>query len=155
MTLEEAITKRKSVRSYKEGEVTPEEILKLLWAASRTPSAGAVRALKIYEVRDVEKKKELCIACLNQKSVEQAAIDLVIAVNYEPVLKRYGKRGYRYALMEAGHMGQNISLMAVELGLGTVMIGTFSDGRVKEVMGIPEDPLYVIPIGRIDAVSQT
>jgi len=149
MTLEEAISQRKSVRHYKEGEVTREEIDKLLWAASKVPSAGGIHPLKIYVISDTEKEKELCNACLGQKCVEEASLDLVVAANYERMVSHYGKRrGYRYTLIEAGHVGQNISLMAVSLGLGTVMIGAFKDDRVKRVLQIEEEPLYVIPIGR-------
>lgn len=150
MTLEEVISKRKSIRYYKEGGVTKEEIDKLLWSASHVPSAGGIHPLKIYVVIDTEVKGELCNACLGQECVRRASIDLVVSANYEPIISRYGKkRGYRYALMEAGHVGQNISLMAVSLGLGTVMIGAFKDDRVKEVLQMTEEPLYVIPVGRV------
>jgi len=33
--------------------------------------------------------------------------------------------------------------------LGTVMIGAFGDEEVKEVLGIKEEPLYIIPVGKI------
>ncbi len=46
-------------------------------------------------------------------------------------------------------MGQNISLQANALSLGTVMIGAFEDKQVKEVLEIKEEPLYVIPVGKI------
>ena len=51
--------------------------------------------------------------------------------------------------MEVGHVGQNISLQANALSLGSVMIGAFDDKQVKEILGINEDPLYIIPVGKI------
>lgn len=149
MILEEVISKRRSVRQYKGEEVTQEELSKLFWAASKVPSAGGIHPLKLYEVSDVDKKRELCNACLGQRCVQEAALDLIVTANYTGMLQRYGKRGYRYTLMEAGHVGQNISLMAISLGLGSVMIGAFKDEQVKKVLQIVEEPLYVIPIGRI------
>ena len=149
MELEEAISKRKSIRHYKEGEVTQEEIGKLLWAASKVPSAGGIHPIKIYTIQDMDVKRELHNACLNQKCIEEAPVDLVVVADYQKMMNRYGRRGVRYAQMEAGHIGQNISLMAVSLGLGCVMIGAFRDSRVKEVLEITEDPLYIIPVGRI------
>lgn len=56
---------------------------------------------------------------------------------------------FRYVHMEVGHMGQNISLQALALKLGTVMIGAFDDEQVKEILGIKEEPLYIIPVGKI------
>ncbi len=32
---------------------------------------------------------------------------------------------------------------------GTVMIGAFEDEQAKEVLGIKEEPLYIIPVGKI------
>jgi nitroreductase len=40
-------------------------------------------------------------------------------------------------------------LQANALSLGTVMIGAFDDKQVKEILGIKEEPLYVIPVGKI------
>jgi nitroreductase len=51
--------------------------------------------------------------------------------------------------MEVGHVGQNLSLQAIALNIGTVMIGAFDDRRVKEILEIEEEPLYIIPAGRI------
>ncbi|MHC1573180.1 MAG: nitroreductase family protein [Candidatus Syntropharchaeales archaeon] len=34
-------------------------------------------------------------------------------------------------------------------GLGTVVIGAFYNDRVKEIMKIEENPLYIIPVGRV------
>ncbi len=69
---------------------------------------------------------------------------------YERTTRKYGGRGQRYVHMEAGHAAQNIYLQAVPLGLGTVTVGTFSDGKVKQILDLPENevPLYLMPVGR-------
>jgi nitroreductase len=46
-------------------------------------------------------------------------------------------------------VGQNVSLQAISLNLGAVMIGAFGDEEVKEVLGIEQEPLYIIPVGKI------
>ena len=150
MLLEEAIQNRKSVRQYKDGEVTQEEVSKLLWAASKVPSAGNIHPCKIVTVYDRGLKEKLCQAALNQRCIAEAFVDLVIVADYDRIRHRYHRRGIRYAQMEAGHMGQNISLMAVQLGLGCVMIGAFRDTDVKIALGIEvEDPIYIIPVGKM------
>ncbi|GFP31416.1 hypothetical protein HKBW3C_02397 [Candidatus Hakubella thermalkaliphila] len=52
--------------------------------------------------------------------------------------------------MEPGHVGQNVHLQAVALGLGTVVMGAFRDDQVKEILNLPQDeqPLYIMPVGR-------
>jgi len=148
MDVEEAILKRKSIRRFAQRPLAEEEIQTLLAVGRKTPSAGATRPLILFAVSDKELKDKLCEACLGQESVRNAPTCIVVAANYN-TFARYGRRGVRYTYMEAGHAGQNIALKAVEMGLGTVMIGAFKDSRVKEVLGIAEDPLYVILVGAI------
>lgn len=155
MELTEAINKRKSIRSFTNEPLRKEEIAKLLWAALKTPSAGAIHPFKIHVVDDKSLKEKLCVAGLNQKCIAEASVVFVVAADFTRMVKRYHRRGYRYIYMEAGHIGQNISLMAVSLGLGSVMIGAFRDADVKAVLGIEEEPIYIIPVGRINAISSS
>lgn len=137
------------------------------------PSAGATYPLEIYlvagevdglerglyrysitkhaleSVNDQDLRRPLCRASLEQRMIERAPVSLVIAADYHRTTGHYGQRGVRYVHMEVGHVGQNVSLQAIALGMGTVMIGAFDDRQVKEILGIEEDPLYIIPVGKI------
>jgi SagB-type dehydrogenase family enzyme len=76
-------------------------------------------------------------------------VDIVVAAVYERTTQTYGSRGVRYVDMEAGHVGQNVYLMATAMGLGAVVIGAFHDEQVQQVLQLPKDqaPLYIIPVG--------
>lgn len=52
--------------------------------------------------------------------------------------KKYGEFGYRLGLLEAGHIGQNISLLASAMGLGCIAlgIGNFDVGRINQLFAI-------------------
>ncbi len=95
-------------------------------------------------------RESLAAAALGQKSLRSAPASIIITASYEKVDSRYKDRGIRYTHMEAGHVGQNISLQAVALGLGTVMVGAFDDRSLKAVLnlGNQEVPLYLIPVGK-------
>jgi len=93
-------------------------------------------------------RKEIYEASLWQEMLIEAPLSIVIAAEYERTTKRYGKRGIRYVHMEAGHIGQNIYLEATALGLGTVAVGAFDDKKVKNILKIQEEPLYIYPVGR-------
>lgn len=96
-------------------------------------------------------RQKLSEAALSQSMVKNAPVSLVIAAVYPRITSKYGKRGLRYAHMEAGHAAQNIYLLGVELGIGTCAVGAFEDEEVKKVLKMPanEDPLYIMPLGYI------
>ena len=51
-------------------------------------------------------------------------------------LKKYGPRGYRYILLEAGHCAQNLCLLAAERGLATLCLGGFQDTKLNRLLGL-------------------
>lgn len=139
------------------------------------PSAGALYPLEIYlvaaNVKDLnagiykyspqdhtlqkisegDKRDEISNASLKQESITSASAIVVITAIYERTFFKYGKRTERYVNMEVGHVGQNIYLQAVSLGLGTVMIGAFTDEALKKALNLRDDehPLALYPLGKI------
>ncbi len=96
-----------------------------------------------------DRRSALWSASLYQDWIRDAPISVVICAVYERTTGRYGERGIRYVILEAGHVGQNIYLMATSLGLGTVAIGAFYDEEVAKAISVArnEKPLYIYPIG--------
>ncbi|WP_410509947.1 SagB/ThcOx family dehydrogenase [Methanosarcina hadiensis] len=93
-------------------------------------------------------REKLARAALSQPMVSKAPVSLVISAVYPRITGKYGKRGIRYADMEAGHAAQNVYLLGVELGIGTCAVGAFNDEEVKKVLKLPanEEPLYILPL---------
>jgi SagB-type dehydrogenase family enzyme len=63
---------------------------------------------------------------------------------------KYGLRGYRFALLEAGHVVQNLVLAATALGLPALPLGGWYDRRVDELVGadgLDEATVYVVLLG--------
>jgi nitroreductase len=52
--------------------------------------------------------------------------------------------------MEIGHVGQNVSLQAVALGLGTVVVVAFREAELTAALELAEGerPVYLMPVGR-------
>lgn len=88
-------------------------------------------------------------ASLSQKWMARAPLNLMITAEYSRICGRYGERGVRYAMIEAGHIGQNIFLQAEALGLGAGIVGAFQDERVIKTIKIPSnhEPLLIMPVG--------
>ena len=176
-SLEEALAKRQSVRSYTARQLSIHEVSQLMWAGQgekgrrfgRTaPSAGALFPLELYVVTrqgtfhyDPEShslvavhagdlRDPLAAAALGQGCVRTAPAVVVISAVTERTAAKYRGRAERYVHMEVGHAAQNILLEAVSLGLGAVPVGAFEDARVRQVLKLPENqaPLMLIPVGQ-------
>jgi SagB-type dehydrogenase family enzyme len=108
------------------------------------------RSHELESLQTGDRSGALADAALGQSSIREAAATIVLAGVYARTRGRYGDRTERYVHMEAGHVGQNIALQAVALGLNTVMMGAFQDREVATVLGMAaeEAPLYIIPVGR-------
>lgn len=179
MSLEEALSRRRSRRRFQKQPLTPEQVSQLLWAAQgiteperafRTaPSAGATFPLELYPVmaegvfhykpegHEMEKvisgdmRLLLSRAAIKQRFIEEAPLTIIIASVQPRTAARYGPRAERYIYFEVGHAAQNIHLQAVSLGLGSVPVGAFHDDEVQRVTAIPagQAPLYLISVGYI------
>ena len=64
---------------------------------------------------------------------------------------KYGARGYRMALLEAGHASQNLCLAAQGLGLGSLVYGAYYDDELAALLdidGVTETVVSVMLLGR-------
>jgi SagB-type dehydrogenase family enzyme len=93
---------------------------------------------------------------LGQPYLVQAAAIIVITAVVERSLWKYDDRGYRYILLEAGHVAQNINLCAVGLGLVTLNLGGFFDEDMMALLKLDEDReivIYGIAVGHSEVVD--
>jgi SagB-type dehydrogenase family enzyme len=139
------------------------------------PSAGALYPIDIYAVvgagcvegldpgvyhyeskghsissgKGEDARGDVARACLWQAWMAKAPLSLVITAEYSRITGKYGQRGIRYAMIEAGHIGQNIFLQAQAMRLAAGIVGAFDDEKLIRVMGIREthEPLLVMPVG--------
>ena len=109
---------------------------------------AASHSLSLHKPADL--RPDLARATLNQEFIIDAPVDIVICALYPRTFYRYGRRGERYVHIEVGHVGENIHLQAVALGLATVEVGAFHDEEVRTILGVDEQikPLYIMPVGK-------
>jgi SagB-type dehydrogenase family enzyme len=90
-------------------------------------------------------------AGIGQDFLAEAGVCLVISGLFQRARWKYRERTYRYVLIEVGHLGQNLYLMAQALGLGACTIGAFRDEAVNALLGldgVEEAALYLVTIGQ-------
>lgn len=88
---------------------------------------------------------------MNQPYLASAGVIVLITTILERSMYKYGDRGYRYILLEAGHAAQNMCLAATSLDLGVLPIGGFFDNYVAKLLDLNEEQeavLYALGFGR-------
>jgi SagB-type dehydrogenase family enzyme len=142
--------------------------------ARTVPSAGGLYPLELYlllrrvegiadgvyhyRVRDhaleplagLPDREALSAALLAEPFLEHANAIVMFAAVLDRTLHKYGARGYRYILLEAGHAAQNLCLLAAERGLSSLCAGGFMDARMNALLGLEpgrEGVVYCVGAG--------
>ena len=79
-----------------------------------------------------------------------ANLVICLGAAFRRTQKKYGPRGYRYILLEAGHAAQNLCLSATEQGLGCLCMGGFFDGALNGLLKLApleEAIVYSVAVG--------
>lgn len=138
------------------------------------PSAGALYPIEIYvyssKVRNLDpglyhfnaRTNDLALLSSSskvvdhfsqafpQKEVASAPLLIFLTAFFERSTFKYGDRGYRFALLEAGHVAQNLNLIIHSLGLRNINVGGYLDAVVDEALGIDgvrHSTVYVAAVG--------
>jgi SagB-type dehydrogenase family enzyme len=177
MSIEKALSERRTVRSYSDKPLSLEDISQILWAAQgitepkrglRTaPSAQASYLMKVYVLTG--KVADLTMGMYQyqpqgHKLVKVAdgdiKTDLYRAAPQNPIKNAPAAvvitgisnkaKNPSWIYLEAGHIAQNICLEAVSRNLGTVTMAGFKPEEVKKALRLPdnEQPVYIMPMGK-------
>jgi len=105
---------------------------------------------ELARVVEGDQRSRLAAAALEQYWLTEAAVMLALSAFYERTTKKYGGRGELYVHMEAGHVVQSVSLQAVALDLGSVVVGAFEEDKVKQILRLSdrEVPLGLMAVGK-------
>jgi len=107
-----------------------------------------LHALEECEQRDPWPALEA--ACPLRGLLRGGAVALLVLAVFGRTRFKYGQRGYRFALLEAGHLVQNAVLAAAALDLPALPLGGYYDGQVDELVGadgLEESVVYGVVLG--------
>lgn len=83
--------------------------------------------------------------------VKKSSLLIFITAIFERSIFKYHDRGYRFTLLEAGHVAQNLNLASLGLGMGSVNIGGYFDREVDDLLGldgITHSTIYMVACGK-------
>lgn len=88
-------------------------------------------------------------ACLKQAQVKTSGVTFIWAADAYRTTWRYGERGYRYMLLDAGHVCQNLYLAAESIDCGVCAIAAYEDEMVNHLLDMDGENQFVIYIGTV------
>jgi len=91
--------------------------------------------------------------CVQPALPRDTAVQMILSAIPGRSTLKYGERGYRFTLLEAGHAAQNLLLAARALGLAGIPVGGYRDEALEELLGfdgVNHVALYLCFVGHDD-----
>ncbi len=146
MNIYELIEKRRSVRKFRDEDVSKEKLEKILNAGRMAPSAHNAQEYIFVVVKDKAKREAIKEAAASQEFVGEAPVIIVpVSTNPDHIM---GCDVPAYAVDIAIAI-DHITLAAVEEGLDSCWVGAFDQEKVKSILNIPENykVAVLLPLG--------
>jgi SagB-type dehydrogenase family enzyme len=174
MSLNEALSRRRSVRGFEAKPLTQEQLGQLLWAAQgitepatghRTaPSAMAKYPLTVYvctadgvftyepnghKLLRISTQDRRADVTQSPRGGQPAPVSIVFTGDPGKFGTRFPDRAAAFVYLEVGHAAENLALEATTLGLATVTQGGIDAAKISQTLNLPEGTLvvYTMPVG--------
>ena len=153
MKFNELITKRFSVRSYTNQNVSRETILEILEAARMAPSAVNFQPWHFIVITEPAKRSELQKAYPREWFCE-APVYILVCADHRHSWKRKSD-GKDFADVDVAIAIDHLMLKATELELGTCWVCNFNPEIVRQLFQLPDfiEPVAIIPMGYSTATA--
>lgn len=137
------ILTRRSIRSFEDRPISPEDMHVILTAAMSGPSCANTRSWQFIVVEDKETLNKMADCNgFYAAPLRQAAAGILICGDLEKAFAP----AKEYWVIDGAIAGQNISLAARALGIGSVWLGTWPQmNRVQRQIELFNLPETVIP----------
>lgn len=146
----DCIKSRRSIRKFLPNKI-PEEILyRILDAANAAPCAGNIQNWRFLIIEKEGDKKTIARAALDQDWIATAPVIVVMLSDNKALKMEYGERGEkRYGMQNAALATENLILAAWNYGIGSTVVGAFTEAKLRKEFMIPDsiEIHAVIPLG--------
>jgi SagB-type dehydrogenase family enzyme len=104
---------------------------------------------RLYELSRGQMARAMHHLGLGQQIFVHAAAAIVHTVDLTRAVERYGDRAYRLVHLDAGHVGERLTLALLAEGIGVSGCGGYYDDEMNRVLQIPESQaiVYITAIG--------
>lgn len=146
-TVFNAITSRRSIRSYEARAVPREMIVKILEAGQWAPSPSNIQSWRFVVVQEPQQTESLKAVSPGFPGDAPAAV--VICSDQADMPNGAEASKAIRAAQEAAMAAQNMLLMAHSLGLGSCAVASYSEGGIAAVLELPSHlrPFLLVALG--------
>ncbi len=142
-----AIKTRRSIRHYKNEDITEEQVKEVIESARWAPSWANTQCCKYIIIRNPETKEKLANTLTPHNPALNAIKTAPVVIVQIAELKKSGfkkevavtDKGDYWFMFDAGIAMQNLVLAAHSLGLGTVHVGAFDAKAVANILSVPDN----------------
>jgi nitroreductase len=156
MNLYDLMMKRRSVRAFKDQEISESIIEQLVDVANQAPTGGNIQPLSIILVRNAEGRKKLAELSGGQPWVRNAPLTMIFCLDFYRVKKWAelchtdfrGEQALNHFFIAYADLmvaAQNVVILAESFGLGSVYIGSILN-EIDETRHFFEIPEYILPL---------
>ena len=141
------------------GALYPLEIFLHTWSVEELPPGLYHYNPLRHELRQLsagDQTIRIASALVHKYLAVTTSVIFLIGAMFERTIGKYGDRGYRFVLLEAGHLAQNLNLAATGLGLGCINIGGYFDRQIDAMLGFDgllQSTIYMVGLGGIPEVA--
>jgi SagB-type dehydrogenase family enzyme len=102
-------------------------------------------------VRAGDLSQKMANVCLDQQWLKLASVHFLFMADLKAVDIKFGARGYRKVMMNAGRLGQRLYLGATALDAGCCGIGALYDIEARNLLSLKDDSalLYLVAVGQL------
>lgn len=127
----------------------PIELYALVYDAEDISSGAYHYNVKENSLEQLRDEKPEYEAFFGDNITKSSAVLLMTGVLARLEVK-YFESAYKFALIETGHIAQNINLLSQKLGLGCCCIGGFDNKKLIDYLDLVQEeeiPLYAVALG--------
>lgn len=147
MSFMDLVNRRESCRAFSDKPVEREKLIQIAEAGRLTPSGCNAQPWKFIVCDEPEAKAAVCDGVVVdggktgapwRESVPAFIVMVELPAPVKPVIAEYYGDTQRFAQGDIGMAALNMCYEALDLGLGTCIIGMNDQKKMEEGLGIPE-----------------
>lgn len=151
MNISDSVLHRRTTRRFKQDSINRECIKRMIDLARMSPSAGNIQSLKYLIIDSLHERKAIFPHIKYASYIEnwnpvfsESPVAFIVVLNDRSI-----RPNNSFTQCDCGIAMMTISLVAIEMGLDTCILGAINRNEITNILSIPSEyeVLYLIGLG--------